>query len=252
MRTTNMNIGGSYLGVFLQDIDADRAKSLKLKEDSGVEVTTVEPDSPASRAGFKPGDVILEYNGQKVEGFEQFSRLVRETPVGRDVKVLISREGATQTLSAKIAARHAHPLVDGWLTMPRMELHDFPMPDIPRTFMSWSSGILGVEAEGIHSQLAQYFGVKEGVLVRSVLKDSPADKAGIRAGDVIVKVNERTVLTPGEVTAALRSARSKSVSVVLMRERKETTVTVPLDVDHSEGQFRVPQPEPFPARPVKL
>jgi serine protease Do len=246
-----MTPGGSYLGVGLQDIDSGRAKALKLKEEVGVEITHVEEDSPASRAGFKSGDVVLEYNGQKVDGFEQFSRLVRETPVGREVKVLISRDGSTQTLVAKIAARRAHGMGEAWMTPPKIEIPEFPMPDVPRTFMSWSSGALGVEAEGIRSQLAQYFGVKEGVLVRSVTKNSPAEKGGIRAGDVIVKVDDRTVATPGEVTAAIRSARSKkSVSIVVMRERKETTVTITLD-DRSEGYFRYIAPVP-PAGPIRL
>ena len=79
----------------LAEIDADRARELKLKEPSGVEITRVEDGSPADKAGLKPDDVVLEYNGQRVEGMEQFGRLVRETPAGRDVKMLISRNGAT-------------------------------------------------------------------------------------------------------------------------------------------------------------
>jgi S1-C subfamily serine protease len=69
------------------DITSDRAKALKLKEERGVEVTSVEPDSAAAKAGLKVGDVILEYNGQKVEGWEHLKRLVRETPIHREVKI---------------------------------------------------------------------------------------------------------------------------------------------------------------------
>ena len=91
-------VGGTYLGVNLAEIDANRAKELKLKEDYGVEITRVEENSPAEKAGVKPGDVVLEYNGQRVEGMEQFGRMVRETPPGREVKLTVSRNGATQTL----------------------------------------------------------------------------------------------------------------------------------------------------------
>src|SRR5208337_722283 len=97
--------GSTYLGVSLAEIDANRAKELKLKEDYGVEITRVEEGSPAEKAGVKPGDVVLEYNGQRVEGMEQFGRMVRETPAGREVKLTISRDGAPQTLSAMLAAR---------------------------------------------------------------------------------------------------------------------------------------------------
>ena len=96
--------GGSYLGIGLQEIDGERAKALKLKHEEGVEITWVEDESPAAKAGLKKGDVVLQFNGQHVEGIEQFSRMVRETPAGRDVKLLVSREGAQQTIAAKVGS----------------------------------------------------------------------------------------------------------------------------------------------------
>src|SRR5690349_21240956 len=77
-----MQHGSSYLGIAVVEIDADRAKALHLKEERGVEVTCLDPGSPAEKAGLKPGDVVLEYNGEHVQGGEQFIRLVRETPAG--------------------------------------------------------------------------------------------------------------------------------------------------------------------------
>ncbi|OYW07783.1 MAG: hypothetical protein B7X34_10205, partial [Acidobacteriia bacterium 12-62-4] len=93
---------GSYLGVGVREIDQARAKELRLAEEAGVEVTQVDEESPASKAGLKVGDVVLEYNGQRVEGSEQFVRMVRETPVGRTAKLKVSRGGNSQTLSASI------------------------------------------------------------------------------------------------------------------------------------------------------
>src|SRR5271155_705815 len=97
--------GSSYLGVMVQEVDSDRAKALKLHEEAGVEITRVEPDSPAEKAGLKDGDAIMQYNGQRVEGMEQFSRLVRETPPGRDVKLDLFRNGAPQAVTVKVAVR---------------------------------------------------------------------------------------------------------------------------------------------------
>ncbi len=218
----------SYLGVGVSEIDAERAKALKLKEERGVEVTSVNNDGPASKAGLKVGDVVLEYNGQRVEGIEQFRRFVQETPVGRSVKLLISRNGAMQTMTATIASRGAAPFFslngDGW-----EGFKNIPMPDMPRPLMSTQSRMLGVESESLGSQLAEYFGVKEGVLVRSVIRGSAAEKAGIKAGDVITKVGDRKVASPGEITSALRAASGGNVPVTLMRNQKEMTVTVAIE-----------------------
>ena len=88
--------------------------------------------------------------------------------------------------------------------IPRIEIPDIRIPDVPRPVVSWRSSILGIEGESLDSQLADFFGVKEGVLVRSVVKGSAAEKAGLKAGDVIVRVDDTKVATPREVSSAVR------------------------------------------------
>jgi serine protease Do len=228
--------GGTYLGVSLAEVDGDRARALKLKEAYGVEITRVEEGSPAEKAGLKPGDVALEYNGQRVEGMEQFGRLVRETPPGREVKLLISRNGVDQTILATLAGRRLHGAAN--VVVPEINIPEIHIPDMPQFFTTLRSAMLGVEAESLGSQLATYFGVKEGVLVRSVVKESAAEKAGIKAGDVITKVDGSMVTTPNEVSSAVRSARSKkSFTVDVVREHKEMTVSVMIDDGRSERTF---------------
>jgi serine protease Do len=230
--------GGTYLGVGVKEINAERARALKLKEEHGVEITTVEPESPAEKAGLKPGDVVLEYNGQRVEGTQQFVRFVRETPPGRTVRLMVFRNGSAQTLTATVAERKGRAfnipspkLGEDIEVRIRKELEG--LRDVPRVTMSWRAGVLGIEGEALRgSQLGDYFGVKEGVLVRSVMRDSPAEKAGLKAGDVIVKVDDRAVDEPRDITAALRSARDaskKTFPVVIVRDKKESTVQVTLD-----------------------
>jgi serine protease Do len=228
-------VGGTYLGVNLAEIDANRAKELKLKEDYGVEITRVEENSPAEKAAVKPGDVVLEYNGQRVEGMEQFGRMVRETPPGREVKLTISRNGATQTLMAVLGSRKYR--FSGNFP-PGFEVPEFHMPDIPQIFTTLRSPMLGVEAESLGSQLAGYFGVKEGVLVRSVLDNTPAQKAGIKAGDVITKVDGMAVTTPSELSNAVRTANNakKAYTIDLVRDRKSMTVSADAD-DRSERRI---------------
>ena len=97
--------GPGFLGITIDDITAERAKTLGLAEERGIEVQSVEPDGPAAKAGLSKGDVILEFNGQRAEGTAQFSRLVRETPPERQAKLLVSRNGATQTLAVTVRDR---------------------------------------------------------------------------------------------------------------------------------------------------
>jgi len=154
---------------------------------------------------------------------EQFGRLVRETPPGREVKLIISRNGATQTLTAVLGSRRSRYEVH----IPPFEIPRIEIPDIPNVNMIWRTARLGVEAEALGDQLAGYFGVREGVLVRSVLDNTPAQKAGIKAGDVITKVDGNTVTAPGELSSAVRMASAKnSYSVEVMRDRKPLTLTV--------------------------
>jgi serine protease Do len=221
---------GSFLGISVLEIDADRAKAHSLKEERGVEVTRVEEDSPASKGGLKVGDVVLEYNGQRVESVAQFIRMVQETPAGREVKLAISRSGAMQTLAVRTGARKALlTRADGMIDIPRLEMPDIRFSDVPRAHMSWRSTVAGIEGESLDSQLAEYFGVKEGVLVRSIVKGSAADKAGLKAGDVIVKVDETRVTTPRDISSSVRAAGRKTVPVQIVRERREQTLTLPVE-----------------------
>jgi serine protease Do len=217
---------GSYIGVALADLDSERARSLGLDEAKGVEVVHIEPGSPAEKAALKTGDVLLTYNGENVLGAEQLGRLVWETPPGRKVKIQLWREGHPVTVTVLTGARKTvadHPGM-------AMGIPDVPnlMPDLPSAMLMWKSGILGIYCESVDSQLAEYFGVKQGVLVRFVFSGSAAQRAGLKAGDVLTKVGDHVVATPRDVTAALQleATPGKPVSIVLTRDRKETALKV--------------------------
>ncbi len=217
----------SYLGVNLVDVDADRVSRLKLSEERGVEVVNVEEGSPADNAGIKPGDVILGYNGENVLGTQQFSRLVRETPPGRKVKIQLWRDGKAQSTTAIIGAfpsrTPAIPAQFANLSLP--DLRGFRVPDVPSIIMTWTSSAIGIECEPVDAQLAQYFGVKQGVLVRSVAKDSAGEKAGFRAGDVLTSVGGRSLSNPEDLRRVLRQP-GKPVPVLLVRDHKQLNLTV--------------------------
>ena len=224
----------SYLGVGLQEVTSQRSKDLKLPEEAGVEITFVANDSPASAAGLKAGDVVLQYNGEQVEGIEQFTRLVTETPAGREVKLQIFRDGNTQTLTAKIGS-HAAPAPFGNLrpqsgfVFPNQQGRLQVTPRLLTPPAAGAGGELGIQAIQVEGQLADYFGVRQGVLVASVMQGSAAEKAGLKAGDVITRAGDANVATPMDITRQISAARGKTLALTITRDHKEMTLSATLD-----------------------
>ena len=188
--------GDSYLGVGPRDINPNRVAALKLKDDSGVEVTEVDHDAPAAKAGIKVGDVLLTYNNQKIESAEQLKRLIHETPVGRTVQIGINRSGQQQTVAVTLGSKRQ--MVAGFPKAPRTgnpgnSLFDNP-PDMSMNALQMASKS-GLLVENLTPQLGEFLGVKTGggVLIRSVEKGSAADSAGLRAGDVIVRIEKEQI-----------------------------------------------------------
>lgn len=242
-----------YLGVGLRDIDSDRAATLKLKDVRGAEVVTVDHDAPANKAGLKPEDVILEMNGQRVEGAEQLRRMLRETPAGHTVHFVISRDGQQQNISVELADR-AKIEANAWsqhFTIP--DPGEPPMGEgfvapsaPPRGFgnsffgvFSTNSMYVGADVDAISTQLANYFGVTDGtgLLVRSVDENSPAATAGLKAGDVITKVNADRLASRADWLKALHNNRGKQVQLTVMRNKKEQTLSMQAGEPKKKGEL---------------
>lgn len=233
--------GGGWLGVEIDEVTADKAKDLRLSTVRGVIVQDVEPDSPAAKAGLKKNDVIIRYDDQSVEGTVQFRRMVRETPAGRTIPVVISRDGKTETISVELADRSAF-----YEKKLRGKMDDFGKPFVfstpnfdfnvgsPEIFsmMDARTPILGVNAEDITGQLGSYFGAPNGsgVLIREVRTDTPAAKAGLKAGDVIIKVDDKPVSMLSELREQLRDkSDAKTVNLTVLRKGSEMTLPVAIE-----------------------
>jgi serine protease Do len=233
----------SRIGVSVSEIE-DAAKDAKAAK-AGVIVDSVTPGGAADKAGIKAGDAITDFDGDKVRSVRQFMRLVQETPSGRTVPVSLSRGG--QHLAVSVTPERAE-----WNDDFAMRLLDLPravrpaMPPAPaeaprpprvpsppaaplaspfNTYRILTGHRLGVTVESLDDQLAQFFGVKDGVLVRSVDKESAGQQAGLKAGDVITSVNGRQVYDTSDVNRALtRSEESGEFTVEIVRDRKPQTL----------------------------
>jgi membrane-associated protease RseP (regulator of RpoE activity) len=237
--------GGSYLGVDTRDVTPDRLNGLHLKDERGVEVTMVDQDAPAGKAGVKEHDVILTINNQEVESVEQLRRLIHEIPAGRTVEIGISRDGQVSTLKAQLAERNksfGSNREFNWVMPPNMPAINIPKINIPEmdfqmvTVMR-SPSRSGLMVENLTPQLGDFFGVKSGngVLVRSVEKGSRAETAGFHAGDVIVKVNGSLVNDCSDFTRLLKGHTASKATVTVLRDRKEQNLTITLPEAKKSG-----------------
>ena len=245
--------GPSWLGVETQEVTAENAKELKLPAERGVVVAEVTKDSPAAKAGLKEKDVITEVNGQRVEGAAQFRRMIHEIPAGRAAQLTVWRDGRAQTLSATLGkAEERH---DKWMgatpgafafRMPEVQIPEMPSMDLGEGMGMVIAGRprLGIDAEDIGGQLGSFFGAPdgEGILVRSVNGGSAAEKAGMKAGDVITSFNGERVRSLGDLRQKLASQNdAKTAKIGVLRNRSEVTLSVELPERTPKSTRRIMQ-----------
>lgn len=248
--------GASWLGVELHEVTADTVKELKLPAERGVVLGTIVPDSPAAKAGLKEKDVVTEINGQHVEGVAQFRRMIHETPAGRTVQLTVWRDGRSQTVGVTLGKAEERrrsfkvftpaPGAPGTFTFHMPEIPEIPPMEWNGTFLLGGQPRLGVDAEDLSGQLGTYFGAPggEGILVREVYPGSAAEKAGVKAGDVITSVDGERVRTVGDLRgklAAKREAQDKKQTVKLgiLRNKSEVSLTVELPAPASRARHLV-------------
>jgi serine protease Do len=222
---------GSQIGVSIRDFNDDELKAGKAT--AGVVVEDVEADSPAQKAGFKAGDIVVEFDGERVRSTRQFMRLVQETPGGRSVTAAVTRDGQRVPLTVQPRAGGSFKFFDGssddfrGLVAPKLPPMVFKREAFPpsfETFMS-ASGQLGISVDELSPQLSEYFGTKEGVLVTTVRDNSNASRAGVKAGDVITSLNGGTVTTAADLRRrAQRLEGGDEFTLAIVRDKKPMTI----------------------------
>lgn len=234
--------GGSRIGASVRDVEtSDKVKS------SGVVIESVDENSPASKAGLKAGDIVVEFDGERVRSVRQFARLVSETPEGRSVPAGVMRDGQRVTVNVTPeggSGAYRFFSGDAWTGLDSLRRYETipapralpsrpatpptprpaPMPPALERYF-WTGGTqLGITITDLEPQLAEYFGTKDGVLVSAVTADSAAAKAGLKAGDVITSLNGSTVDSQSDLRTRLRNLEGGEFTLGIVRDKKPMTL----------------------------
>lgn len=252
---------GSQIGVTIRDVEETDAKENKLSAATGVLIEEVSEESPAAKAGLKKGDVVVEFDGERVRSVRQFSRLVQETPAGRKTQAAVMRGGQRVSVIIEPRESNGFAFADGKLSALQDLGRDFafeiprpatppsppatPKPPVPPafpdfdTFVWRSNNGLGITVGDLSQQLAEYFGTKDGVLVTSVADNSAASKAGIKAGDVITSFSGSEVTSPSDLRQRIRGLQDgDEFTVGVMRDKKPMTLKGKADTTRPRRTYR--------------
>ena len=244
--------GGSFLGVYAEDVNKENMARYGLREARGVAITQVIKDSPAEKAGLRKDDVIVRFEGDSVTSVRKLNRLVSEVAPDQTVKLGISRSGGEQEVAVTIGKRNQSINAMGdWQGLEKLRgldkiegldrLKDLER-DLPPGANVWKwegpgkDGMfafgnhrrIGVSTTQLTKQLAEYFGIgdSKGVLVTSVLDDSPAARAGLKAGDVITGIDGEKVEDAGDLAQGINKKKDGDVTLTVIRNKNQRTITV--------------------------
>ncbi len=232
--------GRGRLGVSLTEVDEQDAKTARLSSPAGAVVEEVAEGSAADAAGLRKGDVIIEFDGERVRSARQLTRLVQETADGRKIAAVVVRDGQKTTVNLELREGGVSVFeklqeLEDWgrsfgyelPARPARPARPAPRADVrPPAFwgdnlFGGGGGRLGITVDDLSPQLAEYFGTKDGVLVTSVHDDSLGARVGLKAGDVITALDGSTIESPAELRRRLQAMTDgQEFTIAVMRDRK--------------------------------
>ena len=249
--------GGSYLGFEPQDVTKENFGKFGLSQVRGIAVEKVVENSPAAQAGLQAGDVIIRFEGEEIESVRKLSRLISEVAPDHQVKLTILRNGSEQEITATMGKREMPGMFNGNFKMEMPNFENLPkMPAMPKmpegqlmpkvqalpngqggfiwkgdgetSFFFGANRQIGVSVSSLTKQLGEYFGVSEGrgLLINNVRENSPAAKAGLKAGDIIVEADGKEIKNNSDLVRTLNEKKEGDVQLTIIRDRNRQTVQV--------------------------
>ena len=234
-----------YLGVMLQDINSSLAEAMDLESKDGVLVSSVIEDGPAEKAGLLDGDVIIKFQGQSLSDYKDLTKVVRSSSVGDEVEIVVLRDGKEETLNVELGEREEQQFIfysdkgevhsshdnENYFSWESDNDHDIQVFVNGMDALNDDRGFMGVELDDISEQMGDYFDVEDGngALITSVSEDSAAEKAGLKAGDIIVKMGDEDIESAADVHSAMSDTKADDDMVVeVVRKGKDKSLNITL------------------------
>lgn len=256
----------SYLGVQTEEITRENFAKFGLREVRGVAVEKVIENSPAATAGIQAGDVIVRFNGEEITSSRKLTRLIGEVSPDHAAKITVVRGGSEREINVTMGKRPfptiddtgfefgfprgfpqaQMPSIPPMTGLPRVPMTS-PIPGIPYENFAWRLGpnrYVGVTLSPLTKQLAEHFGVEAGSLITEVRENSPAAKAGLKAGDVIVEVEGKAVKDDRDIIRAITEKAQGDVTFTIVRSGSRQTVKVtPGEAKDGSNTFEFDSPD---------
>lgn len=237
---------GSYLGVQTKEVTKENFAKFGLSDVRGVVIEKVIKDSPAEKAGLQDGDVIVRFNGESVTSTQKLTRLISEVAPDHKAALTVIRNGGEQDLTATITERNAAVFQNSGTKLenlyglpgipefptspvdPRVWKIPAPSKDMADALTFFSNYSMGIGVTSLTKQLGEYFGVAEGkgVLINNVTKNSPAERAGLIAGDVIVEIEGQEVNSNADLLRRMSGKDEGVVNLTIIRNKNRQTISI--------------------------
>jgi serine protease Do len=265
---------GNYLGIVTTEVTRENMGRYSMREPRGVVITRVAEDSPASRAGLKAGDVILRFDNEPVTTHNKLQRLISEAAPEQTVRLGISRNGSEQEVSVTVGRRKNsfQNIFEAYPSQGTEEARRAldQMRQNQGTMSFFAGRRIGINTTPLTKQLAEYFGVTagHGLLITSVVENSPAARAGLKAGDVIIDADGEKVESSGDLSRAINRKNEGTVTLKIVRDRNSMSVTVTpekretgaltispelLEIEMGELEIKLPTLIQFPLiKPIRI
>lgn len=230
-KTVMVSGSSAFLGIYPDDLDDDDKEALDFEGRGGVLVENIAEGEPAEKAGIKAGDIIIRMDGKDVDSQVKLREVLKSHEPGNKIEVVVFRDGKEKSLNVELGKGPSQSQVLKSMQMPFMPC----MPSMEH--LKTKGGFLGVEITELEDQLAEYFGVESGVLIEEVEKDTPAEKAGLKAGDVIVKIEDDEIDEVEDLVEAVSSREpGTEVKIHFIRKGKKESVKVELAESEYSGK----------------